>query len=86
MMNDNDRNNIDMNNNLWNGDVSIGIVLLNNRTLPQDKESNNLNDMNMSVDNGDVNGDYFYMNIFTRSYSNIQNFIDYTIKNNFFDQ
>ena len=36
--------------------------------------------MNMSVDNGDVNGDYFYMDSSTRYESNDQSSFDYTKK------
>ena len=55
-MNDNTRNDTDMNDTLQNGDLSSGIGLLNIHTLPQYNESSDLNEMNMSVDNGDVNG------------------------------
>ena len=79
-MNDNDRIDIEMDDTLYNGDVSSGIGLLNRHTLPQDNKSSKLNEMNMSVDNGDFNGDYFYMNIYTVSESKNQNYIDYANK------
>ena len=66
-MNDNDRNYIYMNDTLHNGDLSSGIGLLNRHTLPQYNESSNFNEINISVDNGGVNGDYFYMNSSTVS-------------------
>ena len=62
LMNDNDRNGTYTNETLHNGYVSSGIGLLNRNTPPQDNESGNLNEINMSVENGDVNGDYFHMN------------------------
>ena len=79
-MNDNERNDADMNYNLHNVYVSRGIGLLNRHTPPQDNESSNLNEMNMSVDNGDINGDYCYMNDSTISESKKQNYIDHTKK------
>ena len=79
-MNDNERNDADMNYNLHNVYVSRGIGLLNRHTPPQDNESSNLNEMNMSVDNGDINGDYCYMNDSTISESKKQNYIDQTKK------
>ena len=54
-MNYNEINDIDMNDNLWNRDVSSVIVLLKIHTPPQDNEWSNLNDMNKSVQNGDAN-------------------------------
>ena len=54
-MNDNDSNDTEMNDTLHNGDVSGVIGLLNRHTLPQNNESNNLNDKNMSVYNGYFN-------------------------------
>ena len=65
---------------LQNGDVSSVIGLLNSHTLPQYNESSQLNDMNMSVDNGDVNGCYFYINSSTGSDINNNSSIDYTNK------
>ena len=59
-MNDNDRIDTNMNETLQNGYVSSGIGLLNIHTLLQANESSNLNEISMSVDNGDVNGDFFY--------------------------
>ena len=69
-----------MNTNLQNVDMSNGIGLLNSHTLPQDNKSSNLNEMNMSIGNCDVNGGYCYMNISTVSESNIHNYIYYTKK------
>ena len=66
-MSGNDIIDTDMNENLQNVDVSSGIGLLSTHTTSQDDESSKLNDMNMSVENGDVNGDYCYMNIHTVS-------------------
>ena len=68
-MNDNDNNNNDTDTNyaLHNVYVSSGIGLLNRHTPTQDNESNNLNEMNMSVDIGDDNGDYCYVNSSTGS-------------------
>ena len=57
LMNYNGRIDTDINETLQNGDVISGIGLLNSHTLPQYEESNELNEINMSVDNGDVNGD-----------------------------
>ena len=57
-MNDNDRIGIDMNKTLHNGYVISIIGLINRHSLPQDNLSGKLNKTNMSVDNGDVNGDY----------------------------
>ena len=70
----------DMNGTLHNGAVSSGIVLLNFHTLPQDNESSKVNDMNISVDNGDFNGDYFCINSSTGYVINNHNPIDYTKK------
>ena len=78
-MNDNDRNDTDMNNNLQNGDESSAIGLLNIHSLHPDKKSSNLNDMSISVDNVDGNGDYFYMNSSNGS-KKIHNYVDYTKK------
>ena len=79
-MNDNDRIDTDMNETLHNGYVSSGIGLLNSHTLPQDNESSKLDDMNVSVGNSDINGDYFYMNTSTGYVINNHNSIDYTKK------
>ena len=75
-MNYNDRDDTDMNANLQNGDVSSGISLLNSHTLTQCNKSINLNDMNMSVENGDVYG----VNSSTGSESKNHNCIYYTNK------
>ena len=60
--------------------MSSGIGILKNHTTPQYNESNNLNEMNISVDNGDANCDSFYINIFTGSESKNHNYIDYKNK------
>ena len=60
--------------------MSSGICLLNINTLPQDDLSIILNEINISVDNGDFNGDCCYMNISTESVINNHNPIDYTKK------
>ena len=70
LINDNDRNDTDMNDTFKNVDASIGIGLLNSQTIPQYNKSSNLNEMNMGVKNGDVNGDYCYMNSSTGSEPN----------------
>ena len=80
LMNDNDRIDADTNKTLSNGDVISGIGLLKSNILPQDNESKKLNEINMSVENGDVNGDYFYMNCFTGSDVKNHISIDYTKK------
>ena len=72
-MKDNDRIDIYMNDTLQNGDTSSEIGLLNIHTLPQTNELSKLNNMNMSVDNGDVNGDYYYINSSTGSVINDHN-------------
>ena len=69
-----------MNANEQNGDVSSGVFLLNRYTLHQYKESSNLNDINMVVENGYVNGGNCYMNISTVSESKNHNSIDSTNK------
>ena len=51
-----------MNETLKNGCVSTGIGLINSHTLPQDKESSKLNEINTSVDNSDVNFYYCFNN------------------------
>ena len=76
LMNYNYMNDTDMNDNLQNGYMSSGIGLLNSHTLPQDNESINLNDMNMSVENGN----YCYMNSSIISESKNHNSIDNTKK------
>ena len=79
-MNYNDRDNIEMNYTFKNGDVSSEIGLLKIHTVPQYNELSNLNYMNMSVDNGDINIDYCYMNGSTVFESNNQISIDYKNK------
>ena len=80
LINYNDRNDTDMNDTLQNGDLISGIGLLNSHILPKDNSSGTLNDMNMSVDKGDINGDSFYMNSSTGYESKNHNFVDYTKK------
>ena len=64
-MNDNDRNDTYIIYTLQNGDLISGIGLLNSNTLPQDNESSNLNDINISDDNDDVNDNYCYISSYT---------------------
>ena len=80
LMNYNDNNNIDMSANLQNGDFSIVIGLLKRQTLPKNRESSNLNAMNVSPQNFDVNCGYWYMNSPNLFESNNHNSIDYTNK------
>ena len=56
---------MDMNANLQNGDGRSGIGLLKIHTLPPYNESSNLNETNMGIENGDVNGGHCYMNSIT---------------------
>ena len=58
LMKDDNRVDTDMNDNLHNGDVSSIIGLLNSHTLPQANKSSKLNEINMSVGNGDVDVNY----------------------------
>ena len=67
LMKDNDRTDTYMKVTLQNGDMSSGIGLLNIHTIPQANKASKLNEMNMGVDNGDVIGDYCYMNSSTGS-------------------
>ena len=60
--------------------MSSGIVLLKGHTLPQANKSIKLDDMNMSVYNGDDNSDYCYMYSSTGSMIKNHNSIDYTNK------
>ena len=62
LMNYNYRDDMDMNANLQNVDGSSGIGLLNNHTLPPHNESSNLDETNIGVENGDVNGGHCYIN------------------------
>ena len=62
-----------MNANRQNGDISSGIGLLDTHTITQDNESINFNEMNKNVENGDINGDYCYMNISAGSESKNRN-------------
>ena len=80
-MNYNYRNDIDINDTLQNGHMSSEIGSLNRHTLPEDNKASNLNGINMSFDQGDLNGDYCYMYISTTGYeSNNHNSIHYTNK------
>ena len=79
-INDSDRIEIDMNETLHNGYVSSGIGLLNIHTPPRGNKSGKLNETNMSVDNGYVNGYYCYMNSYTESNIKNHNSIEYTKK------
>ena len=79
-MNDNNSIDKDMNETLQNGYISSGSVLLNRHTLLQDNEQSKINEMNMSVENGDVNGYYLHMNSYTGSIINNHNSIDYAKK------
>ena len=81
-MNNNNRDAMEMHANLQNGEVSNGIGLLNSHSPPQYNESRNLNEMNMGVENGYVNGVPCYININTESKSKNHNCIDYTKKRN----
>ena len=65
LKNDNNRIDTDMDETLKNVDVSSVIGLINSHTPPQDNESSRLNEINIRVDNGDVNDDYFNMNGYT---------------------
>ena len=69
-----------MNETLHNGYESSVIGLLYSHTIPQYKQSMNLNEMNMSVENGDVNGDYCYINSSTGCVIKNHNIIHYTNK------
>ena len=80
LMKDNYRIDSYTNDTLQNGDTSSGIGLLNSHTLHQADEQSKVNEINMSVDNGDVNGDNFYMNSSTGSVIRNHNSIDYTKK------
>ena len=66
-MNDGDITETDIHETLQNGDACSEIGLLNCHTVPQDNKSSKLDDMNMCVKNGDVNGEYCYINISTGS-------------------
>ena len=80
LIKDNNRIDVDINETLQNGDVSSGIGFLNRHTPHQSNETIILNEVNMSVYNGDVNGDYCYMNSSTGYDIRNHNFIDYTNK------
>ena len=80
LINYNNRDDMDMNANLYNEYMSSGTDLLKRYTLPQYNKSSNLNDMNMGVENGDVNGGYCYMNSSTGSKSKNRNFVVSTKK------
>ena len=77
-MNDSNSIDTDINDTLQNGHMSSWIGLLNSHTLLQDNESSKPNEKNMSVDNGYVNGNYFYINSSTGYIIKNHNYIDYT--------
>ena len=80
LLKDNDRIDTDTNETLQNGDVISGIGLQKNHTLNQANKSSKPNDINMSVENGCVNGDNCCMNISTGFVIRYQNSIGYTNK------
>ena len=69
-----------MNYTLHNVDVSSVIGLLNRNNLPQAKKSIKVNEMNMSVENGDVNVGYCYINSSTGYFIRNHHSIDYKNK------
>ena len=75
-----DRDDMDINSNWNNRDMSIGIGVLNSHNLHQYNKSSNLNEMNMGVENGDANSGHFYMNSANGSESKNQKSIDSTKK------
>ena len=78
MINDNDRNDTYISDTLYNGDVSSWNGLLNIQNISQDNESSNLNEINITVDNVDVNGYYCYINSTNGSESKNHSSVDYT--------
>ena len=80
LINCNDRDDMDMKDNLHNGDVISGIGLLKSHTLPQYNKPIKLNEMNLGVENGDINGGHSYMNSPTGSESKNHSPIDSTNK------
>ena len=79
-MKDNDIIYTVINDTLKNVDVSSGIGLLNIHTIPHSSESSKVDDINMSVYNDDVNGDYFYINGSTEYVISYHNSVDYKKK------
>ena len=79
-MNYNDRDDMDMNDNLKDGDVSSGIGLINSHTIPQCNKYFNLNGMNWGFKNGDVSGGHYYMNNHTVPEAKNKKSIDSTKK------
>ena len=61
-MNGNNRIDTNINETLHHGYFISGIGLLNSHNIPQYNKSGKLKDINMSVNNGGVNCDYFYVN------------------------
>ena len=59
-MNYNNRDDMDMNDNLLHVDVSRGIGVLKRQNLPQYNESGNMDDIYTGVENGDLNGCHCY--------------------------
>ena len=79
-MKDNDCIGTDMNETFHNGYMSSGIGLLNSHNTPQDNEWSKPIEMNISFDNGDINGDYLYINSSTGSVIRNNNSIEYKNK------
>ena len=80
LINDNDRIYTDMNDTLQNVDMISWTGLLKSNTIPLYNEWSQLNHMNMSVDNGDVNDNYCYMSGCTVYESKNHNPIEYNNK------
>ena len=74
------RTDTDMNETLQNVAVISVSGVLNSHTLPQTIKLSKLDEMNMSVDNVDVNGDYCYMNSSTVFVIRNHNSVDYMIR------
>ena len=80
LMKYNDRIDTYMNETLQNEYLISGIGLLNSHTILQSNESNEVNEVNMSVYSGDINGDYCYVNSYNGYIMRNNNCIDYTNK------
>ena len=80
LMNYNDRDDMEMNDNMQNVDVSSGIGLTNIQTTSQCNRYINLNEMNWDFKNGDVSGGNCYMNSHTGSEAKNNKSIDSTKK------
>ena len=74
-MNDNNNIDTDMNKTFQNGYMGTRFGLLNSHTIPQSNESSKVNEKNTIVENGVVNGHYFYINSFTGSVIKNRNYI-----------